>query len=78
MAQGLALICLGEVLRANSYCKARVCCCERHMAGYSCRSPCHCTCADWLLNMQSSREELLDDIEELKKKVTGASDKLSS
>lgn len=28
--------------------------------------------------LQSSREELLDDIEELKKKVTGASDKLSS
>ena len=40
--------------------------------------PCHCIYADWLLIMQSSREELLDDIEELKKKVTGASDKLSS
>ena len=48
------------------------------MAGYSCCCPCRCTCADWLLIMQSSREELLDDIEELKKKVTGASDKLSS
>ena len=40
--------------------------------------PIHCTCADWLLIMQSSREELLDDIEELKKKVTGSADKLSS
>jgi len=30
------------------------------------------------LLFKSSREELLDDIEELKKKVTGASDKLSS
>lgn len=28
--------------------------------------------------MQSSREELLDDIEELKKKVTGSAEKLSS
>ena len=40
--------------------------------------PVRCPCIELLLTTQSSREELLDDIEELKKKVTGSADKLSS